>query len=84
MTVNVTLQLADFISSFELDGIDEKVLQKVKIHLLDTLAVALSASDSLPVSRAVNGIPTELSMGSFRIWGRKERANLFHALRVKG
>ncbi|MCD6420025.1 MAG: MmgE/PrpD family protein [Synergistetes bacterium] len=84
MSIGVTLRLAEFISSFKLDDVGADILRKVKLHILDTLAVALSASGSVPVSRVLDAIPPDISSGSSKVWGRGIRLNLFHAVRING
>jgi 2-methylcitrate dehydratase PrpD len=48
--MNITLDLADFIFSLQNKKLSEEICEKTKIHLLDTLGVALSAAKSEPIN----------------------------------
>ena len=73
----ITQKLADFISSFHLNNLENEILKKIKIHILDTLAVALKAADTFPVKAFLKAFPLNLKKGNIKVWGRDEKLNLF-------
>jgi 2-methylcitrate dehydratase PrpD len=84
MTMTVTGQWADFLTSFTFDGIPPEVLQQVKLHILDSIGCALGGyalqwgQNVTAVGRDLGGKPEATVIGS------GDKLHCAHAAYVNG
>ena len=82
--MDVTTKLADFIFALRHKKLPVEVYEKAKLHLLDTLGVALAASKSEPVDLIINSFLPDMRVGNSPIWGRGINTSLLNSILVNG
>lgn len=80
--MDVTTKLADFIFSLRHKKLPVKVYEKTKLHLLDTLGVALAAAKSEPVNLILNSFLPDMRVGNSPIWCRRINTSLLNSILV--
>jgi len=82
--MDVTTKLANFIFALRHKKPPVEVYEKAKLHLLDTLGVALAASKSEPVDLIINSFLPDMCVGNSPIWGRGINTSLLNSILVNG